>query len=485
MRFLLFAFPLLVGCGLDLAAIVDLGQGGSETSLDATSGPESSTGSPDPTSTSASTTTTGTETTTAGSDCTPDGDGHPDPACPPDQPYCVAGACFSCENINCSSVAPEEPLCNESTGLCVACLCDDASPVCDPTAHTCSGCTAHSDCPMSACDLWTGACFPSSDTLWVDKGDGCDDAGPGDEEIPLCGLDVAFDRIGAAAPGHQAVRVRPGSYAVTSTLRVPADHVVAVVHATGNPGPPFVAITAAISSALAVDPGGKLIVDTLHVPKSSIHGVVCTMGTAWLDRLTVSDAAMSGIVADGCELVVRRSVLVSNVIGGVQLSGGSLRLENSYISENGNPTTGVGGVYMTDGASLTAVYSTWIDNRGPVGTPFSVACSDDGPKENSAIRNSLAINPGFNTLCDGAIVDSTGWSTDVVTGDNLSIAFADRAKYLTPDGSLPGVYRVVAGSGLEGLGVWEQGDPAVDFDGDLRPTGDNSPDFAGADRLAR
>jgi hypothetical protein len=31
----------------------------------------------------------------------------------------------------------------------------------------------------------------------------------------------------------------------------------------------------------------------------------------------------------------------------------------------------------------------------------------------------------------------------------------------------------------------EQGDPVIDFDGDVRPASDNAPDFAGADRVAR
>ena len=35
------------------------------------------------------------------------------------------------------------------------------------------------------------------------------------------------------------------------------------------------------------------------------------------------------------------------------------------------------------------------------------------------------------------------------------------------------------------LGAWEQGDPAIDFDGDARPNTADAPDFAGADRVAK
>lgn len=444
-------------------------------------GDDTSTGEP---TTSVDPTTEAPTSTTAGSDCDPGGNGEPDVSCPDAASYCVAGECFACSAIDCSQVSPEQPLCDEATGLCAACLCNDASPVCDPETHTCSGCTAQSDCPSSACDLWTGACFPVSDTLWVDSV-GCDDAGPGDAATPLCKLEVAFERISAAAPGHQAVRVRPGSYSVAATLRAPADHVVALVHATGGADDAKVEITAASSAVLGVDAGGKLIVDALHLAKVGADAFTCETGEAKLDRLTISEAKLHGIVATDCKLALRRGVLFNNVVSGVTLTGGTLRLENSYISKNGNQQTGEGGIYLASGAQLNAVYSTWVENRGQAGTPFAVACSDDGPKEKVTVRNALAINLGNNTLCDGATVEHTGWSTDEVTGDNMAIALADLGMYLTPDGSLPGVYRVTPGAGLDTLAAWVKGDPAIDFDGDVRPAADNAPDYAGADRVAR
>lgn len=425
-------------------------------------------------------------TTTAGSDCDPDGAGDPDPACPSDQPYCVGGQCFACGGIDCGTVSPDKPLCDQATGLCATCLCDDAAPVCDPVAHSCSVCTAHSDCPDSACDLWTGACFPKDATLWVDGNhDNCDDAGPASATTPLCLPSIAFERIATADGDHHAVRVRPGSYSVQSPLRTPGGHVVAVVHATGEPGDPAVEITSASSSVLAIDPDGKLIVDAISLPKVGADAIVCTTAAARLDRLEISEATLHGITATDCELVLRRGVLFSNVVAGANLIGGSLRLENTYISKNGNPQTGEGGIYLENGAKLDAVYSTWVENRGQAGTPFAVACSDDPAKEKVAVRNSLAINLGYNTLCEDSTVEHTGWSTDAATGDNMAIALADIGTYLMADGGLPGVYRVIAGAGLDDLGAWEDGDPAIDFDGDVRPASDNAPDFAGADRVAR
>ncbi|MBK7826066.1 hypothetical protein [Nannocystis sp.] len=422
---------------------------------------------------------------TGGGDCDANGDGSVDPACPESQPYCVAGACFGCAQLDCEALSPAQPLCNEASGLCVACLCTDAKPVCDPDTHSCRVCTAHSDCPDSACDLWTGACFPAAATLWVEDGGECSDAGPGDASAPLCSLDAAFERINAAGPGHQAVRVRPGSYTVKSPLRAPADHVVALVHATGQTGDPTVTIAAKSSAAIAIDPGAKLLVDALRLTDSGGDALECTNGTALLDRLTVTASNQRGVMAEGCELVLRRGVLFGNAVAGARLNGGKLRLENTYFSGNGNPQTGEGGIYLADGAALDAVYSTWVDNRGQAGTPYAVACSDDNPKEKVGVRNSLAINIGFNTLCDGASVAHTGWSTDMVAGSNMAIASADLGKYLKVDPDLPGVYRVIVGAGLDKLGAWEQGDPAIDFDGDARPNTADAPDFAGADRVAR
>jgi hypothetical protein len=378
-------------------------------------------------------------------------------SCPDERPYCVAGECFACGGIECGEVSPAEPLCDQATGLCAACLCDDAAPVCDPESHTCSVCTAHGDCPDSACDLWTGACFPGAATLWVDGAGRCDDAGPGDKETPLCELDVAFERVSAAAPGHQAVRVRPGQLQRSR----PA----------AGPG-------AARGGARACDrrarrSGGhdhrrehggagrrsrrcKLLVDALHLANSGADGFTVRWGRPGSTASASARRRCTASPPKACELVIRRGVLVGNVLAGVSLAGGSLRLENSYVSKNGNPQTGAGGIYLAEGAELDAVYSTWVENRGQAGTPFAVSCSDDGAKEKVTVRNSLAINLGSNTLCEGATVEHTGWSTDMVTGENMIIALADLDAYLTADGSMPGVYRVAPGTGLETLGAWSR-----------------------------
>ncbi len=425
------------------------------------------------------------DATTEATECNPDGVGDIDPACPTGQPYCDRGKCVDCSGITCADISPSLPLCNPDTGKCVSCLCNDKKPVCDPVAHTCSVCTKHSDCPDSACDLWTGACIPAAAGLWVDGEAGCDDDGAGDKGSPLCTLGAAFTRIAGTNPGPHAVRVQPGTYTLDEALHAPTGHVVALVHATGGDGAPVVDIVAAAGAAITVDPNGALLVDALRLPDGGGDGLTCKQGKAWIDRLTVDGASGRGVFGDGCDLKLRRAVLVGNKIAGVSLKAGKLRLENSFISVNGNTQTGESGVYLAGGASLDAVYTTWVENYGQAGTPFAVACDEDPANESVAVRNSVAINKGLTTLCDGAMVDDTAWSTDAPEGSNIAVTFDKLGVYLTADPALPGVYRAIAGTELDQLAMWKVGDPTIDFDGDARPSDANAPDFAGADRVAR
>ena len=74
------------------------------------------------------------------------------------------------------------------------------------------------------------------------------------------------------------------------------------------------------------------------------------------------------------------------------------------------------------------------------------------------------------------------WTTAAAQGDNLAVEYKNLGSYLAEDPGLVGVYRAIPGSPLDDLAMWQEGDPRIDFDGDARPSGDNSPDFAGADR---
>lgn len=434
------------------------------------------------------TTSTSVGETTAAGECDPNGGGAVDPACPSGQPYCVAGDCVDCSGIECGEVSPDQPVCNQSSGLCDVCACDDANPVCDAEAHTCGKCTAHSQCSGSACDLWTGACMPVAAAVWVDGAGGCSDAAAGTPEDPLCTLGAAFSRVSADPQTAHAVRVHPGEYAIDATLEVPEGGLVALVHATGGEGDASVTITSAGSKALGVGAGGGLLIDAIGLAGAGNDTMSCGAGKLWLDRLTISGGVGHGVISVDCDIMLRRSVLTGNGLSGAYVSSGAIHIENSFISSNGNTGDGAGGVYLAGGASLEAVYTSFIDNLAVAGSPFSVACMEDGDPalESVLVRNSVAINKGNSTLCAGATIQTTGWTAmpGMEGAGNIGITFPEMVMYLTPDPQLPGVYRAIEGTALDELATWEEGDPDIDFDGDPRPVGDNSPDFAGADRVS-
>lgn len=439
-----------------------------------TSGPESSSGP-----------TTADATTDESPACDANGVGKVDAACPPDtHPYCVAGSCVDCSAIDCATVSPSLPFCDPGTGLCAACLCDDASPVCDPETNTCSKCDAHGDCPDSACDLDSGACLPAAATLWVGLAS-CSDAGDGAKATPLCTLDEAFARVKNGAATSVALRVEGAAYTVDGSLHVPADRTVALVPADDLESNSAIVIQSPSAPAIMVDPKGRLLLDGVKIDQSGGVGLGCAQASMWLDRLTVVGAATHGVASEACTVTMRRSVLVGNITAGVQILGGGLRVENSFISGNGNFEVPGGGIYLGNGAALDAVYTTFVDNIAAAGNPFSVACDDDAGKESVKLRNSIAINKGTNTLCEGATVATTAWTTPAAQGSNIAVDFPSLGMYLEIDANIAGVYRAIPGTELDALAMWQAGDPRVDFDGDARPSGDQSPDFAGADRAAR
>ena len=84
--------------------------------------------------------------------------------------------------------------------------------------------------------------------------------------------------------------------------------------------------------------------------------------------------------------------------------------------------------------------------------------------------------------CDGATAsDSFVDTMKFAGGDNVTVEASAQSAWFT--GAATGDFHVKAGAPFAALGRWRTGDPAVDYDGDPRPDVDDSPDWAGADRL--
>ncbi len=437
---------------------------------------------PEPTTTGTDMT-TGVDSTTGDFECNPSGTGAIDPGCPESSPYCLAGECVRCEAIECDVVSPTLPVCDPNTGRCAACACDDANPVCDPETHTCSKCSEQSQCPDSGCDLWTGACLPVSSTVWVREFE-CNDASAGGSDVPLCTINEAIQRV-AGSPGAYAVRVHPGEYTLSDTLQVPSDRLVALVHATGNLDA-AVTIHGTPVEAIKVEENASLLIDGLRFADLDGDMVNCASGRVWLEQVRVHDGAGTALVGNNCTAKVRRSVFSGNLGGYAVLEAGLMELENSFITQNGSfEDSPHGGVSVTGGGTIHVVYSTFVDNRAFAGTALAIACDEVPPKELITLRNSVAINQGFATVCSDGTISNSAFSSKTPGATNHGVdAFADLSQYLAADPALTGVYRAVEGSALAGLAVWKDGDPPIDFEGDARPDQSNLPDYAGADRIA-
>lgn len=433
------------------------------------------------------TTSSATTTTTNAGECTP-ADEHENEGCPPAEPYCNSkGECVACTGISSCAVAdPTRPACDAGSGLCVECTAQDASgcagatPVCDGEAMTCRACTEHAECTGSACDIATGACFPVEHALWVDAAGGCDDDGAGSEAAPLCTISAALARVSADKP--RAILVRGATY--SDPLAVPANSLVAILRV----GATAVAIAGPGSESLRVDAGARVYLDGLEVSGNTQgSGIGCTGAEVWVDHTLIRQQAQSGLAAENCTLRLRAAVLTKNIGEGLFLAGGEARLENVFVTDNGdkniadNPR---GGLALAGGAAAELVYTTLYGNSAFIGGGYSIDCDPDAGEESLTIRNSIAFNfTGYSTFnCEGAeevTHSAISAASDDPNDDNTGVTTVENSMLMAPDPKLPGVYRPKKDTKLVEVGVHAVGDPDRDFEGDPRPT--DGPGFPGAD----
>ncbi len=137
-----------------------------------------------------------------------------------------------------------------------------------------------------------------------------------------------------------------------------------------------------------------------------------------------------------------------------------------------------GGIRTAQGNELHVVYSTLVNNLSQQG-PRSLQCFEAGPAE---VRNSVIIGGGPPSVeCLDGVFSNSALDEGAVEGDtNLVAVSADITEFF--EAYLLGVYLAKAGTALEGLAVWQSGDPTTDFNGTPRPNVDGEADYAGADR---
>jgi hypothetical protein len=379
-----------------------------------------------------------------------------DSECDDQTPICVAGTCVACSSATdpdaaCMSRDPDAPVCVGDA--CMQCdednqtVCTGTVPICDLATNTCVGCTAHAQCPASACHLDEGSCLPDDVVYWVDGDAGNCLAADGTIAAPFCTIGAAVDLVGQAS--RATIRIAATGAPYGETIVIDGDRVVALL-ADGAESPAWFGIAA---------------------PTLTVEGA-----TVFAERIGWRSNALDPAVAlDDATAWIDRSEIVLNQGGGIELVSGSiLHLRTSVIGAGGSGLADRQAL-LVDGSTIDVVASTIAGNDGSM--TQSIRCVGGG---GGSVRSSIVVGLDPPSIsCLGLEVDDSAIDTmGLGGGGNLELDDFNAGWFVDAAG---GDFHLVAGTAFEGLGVWHTGDPTVDLDGDPRPDRDGAPDVAGAD----
>jgi hypothetical protein len=410
-----------------------------------------------------------------------------DQECGGETPFCVDGDCVGCDSLDCSAIDPGKPVCAADLGLCVECLenadCTTVeAPACDVATATCEPCSSHDQCADTACNFETGACFPKDSLLYVENTPeepiGCSDVKPdygGSPATPVCTLQNAFVRL---VPGvATTIKLKIGTKPQNSPAALPDGDLIVAIVPEGKVKPSIV--TPFAGPALTIGEGNTVFMDRImlyNTVPTSDPLIACLGGVTgarlWLEEQRVF-SGRTGIRAFNCQVHVRRSTITGNTIGGIDVDGddaalAKLWLENSFVTENNG--TKFGALRLTGAVDVDILYSTIALNNSPFA---SIECIN-GWSGALTIRNSAIVgaDPHFGAGC-GAPEVTNSFESSVTDKGELGTVFSGYAE---------GVFQAKIDGELEGVAIWQTGDPRTDQDENLRPTNDGAEDYAGADR---
>lgn len=383
----------------------------------------------------------------------------------PGAPYCSDdGVCVACDeapmpelaDAACAAADPLTPACAE--GTCVTCtgdvtvVCDEQLQLCDTEANACVGCTEHGQCTSGACQIAEGTCFPEETVLVTVDGDAGSGADFGAIEDAVGAIEAGGFGVIVVGELDSAGTYQPGG----GGFVVDGGRTIAMLAAEGER--PVLQGTGANAGLRVSGAGTVVYLDELEFTLSSEQGLVVDGGFVWVDRSRIVENGGGGVLAQSMAEVTLRNCFVG---------GGG----------NGSPALTMAG------ASSEVVYSTFF-NSAVAATP-ALECS---PGSMLSLRNSIVVTEGGASGaefdCPGSSVSYSAMETVVAGVGNSSVA-------PFPDGS-PDQWFADVGSGdfglqNEGVAVfadiaqWQDGDPATDIDGGVRPSDDGAPDYAGAD----
>lgn len=421
--------------------------------------------------------------------------------CPPATPYCSEGTCVNCVGAaDCALLAGSEtPYCDESTGRCVECLahedCAEPTPNCDSKAGRCEApCQEHRECEIGACELDVGRCFPRETLVRHARllHLGCYAHDCSSREQACCSAQEALASAWSTDPEapYVIVHIEPhpeepwyddkGFLATSRAQRVALiGHEGILFQGTWRNRPQIMSLTPEGEGPSAE---AKLFVSGIHVaPGTHIAAAGCERALLWIDD-TVIEAfvheypykdPLSGLRAEGCRLVARRTVVRGSDRGVTGLAQGRIELINSIVGGSVEHE-----IFLEDGAALTGLYATIVRKDAKAGALLHA------PKAEVTLRNSLLAAEGDlgGSILKGifSMTNSAYTSAGLQgTGNRL---LSNKISGLFVDWAGDDFHVLGAGTALRDVAVWQDGDPATDLDGDPRPTLSGLPDQAGADR---
>lgn len=363
-------------------------------------------------------------------------------------PVCVSGECLGCDQAEtpeaaCSTIDPAKPLCG-ADGACAQCsaadttACVGETPICDAATSRCMGCTTHEQCPETACDLETGACFSDDCRIYVHPGFGehqnvgsaLDDVAAGESCVII---------VEALDEGAELDVEEPATLEITDDRRIAliGDYWVTPSRLHANE-----------EVLVNVASGGVLYIADLRLEQAYYNTILVEDGTVHLDRAQVTSY----------DVALRATHPEARV-----------RLRNStFYGDNGTLT-------VEDGA----VEATFVSL---LSSGMALSC---GASAAVTVRNSLLLDfwsDGTAVDCSAAEISYSALGVPYPGEGNQSLGSPQPEWFVTAslDHHLSGDHPAL----LEVTARWTTGDPLVDLDGDARPARDGEMTFAGADAIA-
>jgi hypothetical protein len=310
----------------------------------------------------------------------------------PNRPQCVDQFCVPCEvssdcsvsapvcempglpctgcsgDGDCSTLYPQTPHCETGSGACVGCRddldCTEAGkPICGNDL-ICHPCISDADCDSTVCDEPNGACIDADDVIYVDV-----EAASGDcSQKDPC--PTIMEGVAILSGSKVWMKIAPGIY----PERVVIDGPTAILIAAGVELAPTTA-----GPALTIRGTANVTVEGMTVrgatgAGSTGDGVRCELGdtdspTCRLVGIQVLECRGQGIEANTASLSVERSLIQSNVSGGIAITGSDFSIVNSVIAQNGGASAGGGVIVFGNPLSGNAdfQFNTVTENVGPTG----------------------------------------------------------------------------------------------------------------------